>query len=421
MILGSSLNLITGLTLTYNILTMQKLKVIYLFIFLGTLLFLVVGAMNSVSDEKPLSNEGKIKFSHSLHKDITDCQGCHSSVAESESMKDRLLPNHDNCSTCHEVDNENECSTCHYDDNYEALVQTESAVLFNHKQHLQNSQISCENCHKGLSDVDYSWQATGAKPSMETCYSCHNNKSVATNACESCHVSTVNLLPQDHKVVSFIDNHKFAAMESNANCAMCHDDQSCNECHVATIGIAEANSAKDFYQPYYPSNFVDGAKQQVITRVHELNYRFTHGIDSKGKTSECQSCHQIETFCASCHQAEGEDFAFSGIVPASHLKSTFKTIGVGSGGGDHAILARRDIESCMSCHDVNGADPTCITCHLDSDGVRGTNPKTHASNFMKNEHGDWHDDAGSVCYNCHTSASPNSNKTSGFCNYCHGM
>ncbi len=400
---------------------MQKLKKIYLVLFIGMILLLVIGAMNSVKKDVQLTNEGKLKFSHSLHKELIDCQSCHTAVLGSESLKDRLLPNHDNCVDCHEVDNEDECQTCHYEDTYEALIQKESGLIFSHKLHLKGEEKNCEPCHIGLGEVDYSWQAIGANPSMESCYGCHNNKSVASNACESCHISTVNLLPQNHKVVSFINNHKFAAREFNANCAMCHDDQSCDECHVATTGITETNTLNNFYQPYYPSNYVDGAKQQAILRVHDLNYRFTHGMDSKGKTAECQSCHQVETFCAECHQVDGGDFALSGIVPASHLKPTFKTIGVGTGGGDHAVLARRDIERCMSCHDVNGADPTCITCHLDSDGVKGTNPKTHARNFMKDEKGDWHNDYSSICYNCHTSASPGSNKTQGFCNYCHGL
>jgi hypothetical protein len=39
---------------------------------------------------------------------------------------------------------------------------------------------------------------------------------------------------------------------------------------------------------------------------------------------------------------------------------------------------------------------------------------------MRDEHGDWHENAGSLCYNCHTSASPMSRKTDGFCSYCHG-
>ncbi|MDP2365332.1 MAG: cytochrome c3 family protein, partial [Ignavibacteria bacterium] len=112
---------------------MYKLKVLYLFIFLGTVGFLLVGAMSSVKDDNPISNEGRIKFSHSLHKDLLDCQTCHSSVMESVSLNDQLFPNHDNCSTCHEVDNDKECSTCHYGDNFEALVKNKTGLIFNHK------------------------------------------------------------------------------------------------------------------------------------------------------------------------------------------------------------------------------------------------------------------------------------------------
>jgi len=400
---------------------MNKIKYTYSIFSVAALMFLVIAAFNN---EKTLSdnpNEGKIKFSHSLHSELVDCQTCHSSVVESTSLTTLQLPNHDNCSTCHNVNDDNECRTCHVNDVYEPLVKKKSELLFNHKFHLEGNKMECENCHKGLTEVDYSWEATAVNPPMETCYSCHNDKSVASNACESCHISTANLLPQNHKVASFSKNHKFIANNVDANCVMCHDNQSCNDCHVATNVITEVNLSNDFYQPYYPSNFTDGTKLQAIRRVHDLNYRFTHGIDSKGKTAECQSCHQVETFCANCHASENSDFAVSGIIPASHLKSNFFTIGVGTGGGEHAILARRDIERCTSCHDVNGSDPTCVTCHLDSDGIKGTNPKTHARGFMKNEKGDWHDSAGSVCYNCHTSASPNSSKTSGFCNYCHGL
>lgn len=400
---------------------MYKLKVLYLFIFLGTLVLLAFGAMSSVKDEGVISNEGKIKFSHSLHKDVVECADCHSKVKESTNLKESLFPNHDNCSSCHEVDNDKECATCHINENYEALSKTDKGLLFNHKIHLADQTVNCEACHKGLSDVDYSWQAPNAHASMETCYGCHNDKTVASNACEGCHISTANLLPQNHKVVNFSKTHKFAAQEFNANCVMCHDNQSCDDCHIATVGITESNTLKDFYQPYYPSNFVDGAKVQAINRVHELDYRFTHGMDSKGKTADCQTCHQIETFCTECHQGNNEDFAMTGIVPSSHLNPNFKTIGVGTGGGEHAILARRDIESCIACHDVNGADPTCIQCHVDPDGIKGTNPKTHAFDFMKDsEDGDWHTDFNSVCYNCHTSASPQSIAGIGFCGYCHG-
>lgn len=400
----------------------MKLAYIYFAVLMaGIALLLSAFNVKDVSAEKE-GNDKIIRFSHALHKDLTDCRTCHSSAAESTSLKERLFPDHDNCGECHEVDNDNECNTCHFEDKYEPLKQKDPDLFFNHNFHVTEQGMNCEDCHKGLGEVDYSMSAEQPNPLMENCYSCHNNLTIASNACESCHISSANLLPQSHKNNSFLQTHKFDARTLNANCIMCHDNvtNSCDECHVASNVITEVNLPDDFYQPYVPRNFSDGAVKQQIARVHELNYRFIHGIDAKGQTSECQSCHEVETFCANCHQSEGGDFAMGGIMPASHLKSGFFTLGAGSGGGDHAVLAKRDIERCTSCHDTQGADPTCINCHLDSDGIKGTNPKTHATGFMKDEFGDWHGSQGSVCYNCHTSQYPSSPPGNGFCGYCHG-
>ncbi|OGU64781.1 MAG: cytochrome C [Ignavibacteria bacterium RBG_16_36_9] len=397
------------------------IKNLYITIIAIAAAVLLFAAFINQSSEPMQSNKDLIKFSHSLHSELVECADCHSKVAESISLNDRLLPNHDNCVDCHDVDDDNECATCHIDDNYEPLMQKHSDLIYNHKIH-NILGMNCIDCHKGLDKVDYSFESSEVIPSMEICAACHNEVKIATNACESCHISTFSLLPQTHRNVDYTRSHKFQAWEVNANCMMCHDNTTCQDCHVSTTGITEMNLPDDFYPPYQPSNSIDGAKQQALLKVHgDFNYRYSHGIDAKGKTSECQTCHQKETFCVNCHQSEERDFAMAGIVPSSHLVDNFMAIGVGSGGGEHATLARRDIEQCVSCHDVQGADPTCITCHLDTDGIKGTNPKTHSSNYMSGEEGDWHENQGSICYNCHTSASPQSSQTSGFCNYCHGL
>jgi hypothetical protein len=396
------------------------IKKFYIIVILSAATFLLFAAFFIQNSDPEQTNKDLIKFSHSLHSDLVECADCHTSVGESTSLKDRLLPNHESCKSCHDVDDEKNCNTCHLNDNYEALKQTESELIFNHKIHIIQ-KMNCTDCHKGLDKVDYSFESSEVFPSMEICSACHNEVKIASNACESCHISTFNLLPQNHRSNDYLRSHKFLAWEANANCMMCHNNTTCQDCHVATTGITETNLPDDFYSPYMPSNSIDGSKQQVILKVHgDLNYRYSHGIDAQGKTTECQTCHQIETFCANCHKSENRDFAIGGIVPSSHLMPNFKTIGVGTGGGEHAVLARRDIEQCVSCHDVQGGDPTCIYCHLDSDGIQGTNPKTHAAGFMKDVHGDWHDSQGSICYNCHTSQSPSSQKGIGFCGYCHG-
>jgi len=95
-------------------------------------------------------------------------------------------------------------------------------------------------------------------------------------------------------------------------------------------------------------------------RVHEPNYKFTHGFDARSKRTQCQTCHEVQTFCADCH-LDGAGVAGGAFKPASHDQPGFVTLG--GTGGRHAQLARRDIENCMVCHDLEGRDPSCMLCH----------------------------------------------------------
>lgn len=204
---------------------------------------------------------------------------------------------------------------------------------------------------------------------------------------------------------------------------MCHSDNFCQTCH-SPVGVKGSNSKDNFYVPYYTKeNGVrkDRAELQKLTTAHTLNYRFTHGLDANQKSFECKTCHEEQSFCVSCHQNGGE--MITGIAPTSHSIPNFTTFGVNTGGGLHSELARKDIESCSSCHNVEGRDPACIKCHMDNDGIKGTNPKTHEFGFQKDEKGIWHNTQGAVCYTCHTDANakPTGIAGVGFCGYCHGQ
>jgi len=393
-----------------------------------TLLFSAVGAFlafAAFSVQQPSNsgevenNKSRIIFSHKFHSEITDCKGCHTKVTDAKTMKDQLLPKMEDCAACHDVENTDDCNKCHYESVQEALLPKKSSLIFNHSFHLANN-LECTYCHKGMNEVDYSFESAGAVPSMETCATCHGEKKTASLACEACHISTVSLLPKSHNTVDFKKNHKFLSEKPNANCVMCHDNNSCEECHTGTTMLTETGSWTNFYAPYKPHTFIDGTKQQQISKVHDLNFQFTHGIEAKGKETNCQTCHQVETFCVSCHESKTGDLYYTGIAPANHKSPNFTTFGVGSGGGEHAILARRDIERCASCHEADGADPVCLTCHIDNLPGKGNNLKTHQAGFMKDVHGSWHDSDGAVCYSCHIGASSNGIAGVGFCGYCHG-
>jgi len=58
------------------------------------------------------------------------------------------------------------------------------------------------------------------------------------------------------------------------------------------------------------------APQMNLERAHDLNYRFTHGIDAKSKASECYTCHSAQEFCGECHEAGDNNITSRSIKPA---------------------------------------------------------------------------------------------------------
>ena len=415
----------------------MKTAKIYLFLILGIVLFLSTTAylvkkpagiiesnVEPVSMNDRPDNSKIIKFDHKFH--VTDagiaCQDCHTKATNSESAKDNLNPTMDDCAACHDVKDEKNCNLCHYDGVYKKFKTPKTELIFSHKHHIVDEKMQCMDCHKDLDKVKFSKESAAGFPNMETCYSCHNMQK-ASNNCESCHSNLTNLKPQNHLKVNFLNEHTVTdASNSKNNCMMCHSDNFCQVCH-SPVGFNGNNSKDNFYAPYYTKEGavrIDRADLQKLTTMHTLNYKFTHGLDANQKSFECKTCHDVQNFCVQCHQDGGE--LITGFTPTSHQIPNFTTIGVNTGGGLHSELARKDIESCQSCHDVQGSDPVCIQCHFDNDGIKGTNPKTHDFGFMNDEKGIWHNTQGAVCYTCHTdpNARPNGRPGVGFCGYFHG-
>lgn len=375
-------------------------------------------AVNAVDKEKV------IKFSHQKH--ITefgvDCATCHTGAATSELSSDKLVPGHEVCQTCHEEQVNKTCGYCHADEkNPVGFPRDVRELRYNHKKHVTDGKMECVTCHTGLDKVDY---ATAANmPPMSTCTTCHNNVKL-TNQCETCHQNLATLRPASHNEGNFLKGHAtFARLNAmDSQCATCHTEDYCAQCHDGSNLTALSSKEKiGLISPRIMGN--DKSQALKGQAVHDMNYRFTHGIDARGKAADCQICHQEQTFCNDCHRNGSE--ALGGTIPTSHEAAGFVTIGVGTGGGEHARLARREMESCMSCHDAEGSDPTCMKCHVDPDGVRGNNPRTHANGFMSGVEGEWHTNPSATCFDCHTD--PNAKPRTlggipgrGFCGYCHG-
>jgi hypothetical protein len=361
-----------------------------------------------------------IKFSHVFHVGEAGiaCADCHKAAA-SKQASDNLRPGHDNCTTCHEEQIGNKCDYCHKNpDNIEAVPVQPRTIVFSHEQHVAMKGVECVTCHAGLEKVEYAGLAN--MPAMATCNTCHNDLK-APNTCETCHTTVTNLIPESHLVANFKREHRQLARIGglDVSCASCHTESFCADCH-STAGLLGISTRDLMIDPAPRGTPSVSPKQLRVQMAHGLNYRFTHGIDAKAKSAECATCHTVQEFCVQCHAAGG-NVTQGSFKPSWHFGPDFTRLGVGSGGGRHADLARRDIENCMTCHDLQGGDPTCMQCHTDADGIKGTDPKTHPAGFRSGERGSWHEDAGATCFSCHTdmNAHPGGRKGVGFCGYCH--
>jgi len=382
---------------------------------IATSLFLVGGAGIIFSNQTEKQAKDVIKFSHKFHVVELEisCVDCHVQAEASENSADNLLSSKDACAECHETETEENCKVCHFDDEetWQALPVKKIIIEFNHKFHISTAELVCVDCHANLDKVDFADK--GSMPAKKDCAVCHNNEK-ASLECSTCHIETNNLRPADHGA-DFLMAHKNLARIEQDDCIQCHTESDCSECHdpASPIGF---DGGGDMIGAHIPSMRL-GVKGLILQGVHDLNFRLTHGLEAVGRTKDCIVCHDSQSFCQDCHETQGVDVAGK---PLWHGGSNWGAIigGVGSGGGQHAEMARRDIESCVSCHDTEGADPTCMLCHNDFDGVAGTDPSTHKSSFVDDFGSDsfFHHDDSAVCYACHT----NTKKQGvGFCGYCH--
>lgn len=389
-------------------------------ILLGAGVVLAVGMLALRTFQKPsywqdpVDQWAQVTFSHKQHVEEigAECSDCHAAADTSRFASDFLLPRKADCAVCHEVEDEAECSTCHAQDiPREAYAQPVRELVFSHQAHLA-AGAECATCHAG---VEASVRASVAYlPSMTSCTTCHDGLQ-RDATCETCHSMLTGLLPFTHRQVDWAKEHKrFVRLGTHENdCAACHTESDCQTCHA---GVTLQFTDNQFGRPvseFRPALF--GSKSLVLQSVHELNYRFTHALDFRAKRSDCASCHDQQAFCAACHE-KNQDAGFKSPFPSSHSQPDFIRLGVGSGGGLHATLARRDIESCAACHDVQGRDAACVTCHVDRTPGLGNDPKTHPANFRRSAEEAHSSDAS--CLNCHTSTRQ---AGIGYCGYCHGV
>lgn len=299
-----------------------------------------------------LFDNKKLLFSHKEHiEQEIECELCHKNVIESKTVLDNNLPKEEDCLLCHERgESPEDCALCHSDpQSPKPLLARVPDLSFSHKRH-SDAGVECKICHK-TENPDISL------PKWSECSECHE---ISEENCEFCHpkIGTKEFMPASHSAF-WTSKLQVQVVQHDKQCEICHKRESghkglCSSCHREDIPRGD---------------------------VHDTNYLHVHIVDAKSRRVDCGTCHQKD-FCSSCHN--------------KHEASFFEIHGKGwildkSSPNFHGKSARRNLESCVSCHDGT----SCIGCHS-SVSPHPEGYRSRVSSEMAIQHRD-----PSVCLKCH--------------------
>jgi hypothetical protein len=265
-----------------------------------------------------------------------------------------------------------------------------AGIRFDHGAHLKEyvPGVTCDTCH-----------LAGARrivPDRQVCLSCHDQGLVNEASLSG---------TRTHGPVWAL-NHRLEAKSSAFDCAACHRQDYCLECHKS--GFADEQ----------------GELGNNMINVHRSDFHVTHPIPARTDPQLCSSCHE-PGFCSDCHntfrrrigrasgpshrrtfdlgltedpreiQAIHAGFDETVNCDTCHLQGTvvpsFHEWSLG-----HAREARRNLMACQTCH-ADG--DTCLVCHRARGGVVGFNP--HGRNWKDRQKRLNNASNGKTCKKCH--------------------
>lgn len=254
-----------------------------------------------------------------------------------------------------------------------------AAVTFDHSAHLGYvDKGACDTCHKE--------GAESIVPDTKVCLECH----------DEAFVKDVNFPGLKTHGPVWTLNHRPFAKQNDFDCAACHQQQDCLECHT------DAGRADEF-----------GELGNNMINVHRSDFHVTHPIAARTNPQLCSSCHENK-FCTECHdEFRREDLAgpshrrgFSSIAVLGGTHAEFSANQCQTCHPDsvlpthewslaHAREARKNLVTCQACHPDGDV---CLKCHSATSGLQ-VNPHPKDWNDIKNRLERASD--GKTCRKCH--------------------
>ena len=188
--------------------------------------------------------------------------------------------------------------------------------------------------------------------------------------CNDCHKAEGIALNHDG---DWVRSHRALASKAGSNCAQCHDQSYCLDCHQGggiNADLTTANYGRDY-----------------IPKSHRSDFVTIHPLKALDNPQTCYRCHD-QKYCTACH----DRFPKGSLRIKSHLMLGPNGQQYAPAINEHGTEARRNLQSCQSCHPEGDV---CIQCH--SGGKTNPHPRNWGS--IKNN---LKDKAGSrVCTKCH--------------------
>jgi hypothetical protein len=255
----------------------------------------------------------------------------------------------------------------------------ESDIKFNHRQHYEDLDLECTQCHALPPDE----QGHMSLPSEDFCLGCHDGR-MAPKDCVTCHDDPEAPTSYPFTVRRLKFSHTEHLQLPSTDCLACH------------AGLEKSTDAQGGL-PNMATCFVchDGVRQtiacaachtnaaQVIRDVHPVGWRDDHRIAGNENRPVCASCHRTDDRCSLCHYG---DNLRGQIHPFNWLQL-------------HAADARARAVDCTTCHETPSF---CVPCHTQ----RFVLPLDHQTAGWLDRHGDEAKFDSETCDACHGGDQP---------------
>lgn len=225
--------------------------------------------------------DGSIFFPHAFHLSLPkiagQCVSCHSGVP-ADGAQGQMLPSKAMCMSCHEPDMEaGRCGKCHRGTEVKKTVprtflRHDERFLREHGGAAARSGHLCQQCH-----------------TQSSCTACHDTSQTVTIEVRRPEAIDRGFV---HRA-DFQSRHAIEARSQPARCLTCHEQQTCDSCHVKR-GVSAARS--DSANPH-PIGWLGKDTESAAF----------HGRAARRDIVSCAACHDNgpATNCISCHRVGG--------------------------------------------------------------------------------------------------------------------